>query len=186
MCPHRGISLFISKFLESGNLCQPFCTFYLFPSIDTSGSLAPSTLYKKYSVPNIPTVICWCCSNEMVGMIINRGHALVAKKTNLNDQNKKRRHTQKPDITDLPEEKIRGKIHIVIRRYVKKKKIHTEKLKYRHRFWIRVSKKVMASYLGLIALKMDENVFFPHNQALISVKCSADLKSITCFAHVKL
>lgn len=44
----------------------------------------------------------------------------------------------------------------------------------------------MASYLGLIALKMDENVFFPHNQALISVKCSADLKSITCFAHVKL
>lgn len=33
----------------------------------------------------------------------------------------------------------------------------------------------MASYLGLIALKMDENVFFPHNQALISVKCSADL-----------
>lgn len=58
----------------------------------------------------------------MVGMIINRGHALVAKKTNLNDQNKKRRHTQKPDITDLPEEKIRGKIHIVIRRYVKKKK----------------------------------------------------------------
>lgn len=33
----------------------------------------------------------------------------------------------------------------------------------------------MTSYLGLIALKMDENVFFPHNQALISVKCSADL-----------
>lgn len=126
MCPHRGISLFISKFLESGNLCQPFCTFYLFPSIDTSGSLAPSTLYKKYSVPNIPTVICWCCSNEMVGMIINRGHALVAKKTNLNDQNKKRRHTQKPDITDLPEEKIRGKIHIVIRRYVKKKNSYWE------------------------------------------------------------
>lgn len=95
-----------------------------------SGSLAPSTLYKKYSVPNIPTVICWCCSNEMVGMIINRGHALVAKKTNLNDQNKKKKtHTQKPDITDLPEEKIRGKIHIVIRRYVKKNiyiKIHTE------------------------------------------------------------
>lgn len=58
---------------------------------------------------------------RLVGMIINRGHALVAKKTNLNDQNlKKRRHTQKPDITDLPEEKIRGKIHIVIRRYVKK------------------------------------------------------------------
>lgn len=39
---------------------------------------------------------------------------------------KKKEDTHTSDITDLPEEKMRGKIHIVIRSYVKKIKFILE------------------------------------------------------------